>query len=136
MFVLKIQVSASQEVCKKTKTPSLGYAETAEAVFQCGPTFLRSWSKAVKWVTYLFLCLIPENVKRLFIRSVSRFFNSIYKWKNIFIREMENWHCYGLMFLYFPPEHKRFLKHALSKYLSYYYGEQNEINRRDKNIVL
>ncbi|CAH1174127.1 unnamed protein product [Phaedon cochleariae] len=41
-------VAASQKVCRDTKTPSLGFAETAEAVFNNGPRGLRSWSKFAK----------------------------------------------------------------------------------------
>lgn len=38
------QVKTSHGVCKRTKTPSLGFAETAEKVFESGPVALRSWS--------------------------------------------------------------------------------------------
>ncbi|XP_073966166.1 proton-coupled amino acid transporter-like protein pathetic [Choristoneura fumiferana] len=38
-------VKTSQEVSRVTKVPSLGYAETVEAVFKTGPTPLRRYSK-------------------------------------------------------------------------------------------
>lgn len=35
-------------MCKKTKTPSLGFAETAEKVFASGPLPLRSWANVAR----------------------------------------------------------------------------------------
>lgn len=40
------QVKTSQEVSKVTRVPSLGYAETVEAVFATGPQQLRKASRA------------------------------------------------------------------------------------------
>ncbi|XP_023022900.1 proton-coupled amino acid transporter-like protein pathetic isoform X2 [Leptinotarsa decemlineata] len=45
---VQLLVSASQKVCKETKTPSLGFAETAQVVFENGPKGLRSWSNFAK----------------------------------------------------------------------------------------
>lgn len=42
------QVKTSHRVCRKTKTPSLGFAETAEKVFASGPLPLRSWANVAK----------------------------------------------------------------------------------------
>ncbi|XP_031616811.1 proton-coupled amino acid transporter-like protein CG1139 [Contarinia nasturtii] len=39
-----ILVKTSHEVCKKAKVPSLGFAETAEKVFETGPLFLRKYA--------------------------------------------------------------------------------------------
>ncbi|XP_067626432.1 proton-coupled amino acid transporter-like protein CG1139 [Eurosta solidaginis] len=41
---IHILVKTSQDLCKTTKVPALGFAETAEKVFENGPTSLRSWS--------------------------------------------------------------------------------------------
>lgn len=40
------QVKTSQDVSRVTKVPSLGYAETVEAVFATGPKPLRKLSRA------------------------------------------------------------------------------------------
>lgn len=37
----RFQVQASYEVCKKSKTPMMGFSETAGAVFQYGPEKFR-----------------------------------------------------------------------------------------------
>ncbi|CAG9865447.1 unnamed protein product [Phyllotreta striolata] len=50
-------VSASQKMCVKTKTPSLGYAETAEAVFQNGPKGFRRWAGFARNFSELALAL-------------------------------------------------------------------------------
>lgn len=41
-------VKTSQDVCRVSKVPSLGYAETVEAVFATGPRSLRKFSKAMR----------------------------------------------------------------------------------------
>lgn len=41
-----LQVKTSQDVSKVSKVPSLGYAETVEAVFATGPRPLRRLSRA------------------------------------------------------------------------------------------
>ncbi|XP_050307964.1 proton-coupled amino acid transporter-like protein CG1139 [Anthonomus grandis grandis] len=42
---IHILVKASQKVCRKTNTPSLGYAETAEEVVKLGPRSLRRFAR-------------------------------------------------------------------------------------------
>ncbi|CAB3228536.1 unnamed protein product [Arctia plantaginis] len=70
-------VKTSQEVSRVTKVPSLGYAETVEAVFATGPHPLRKMSKAARiiidWVmafTILGACavyviLLVDSVKQI-----------------------------------------------------------------------
>ncbi|XP_066146372.1 proton-coupled amino acid transporter-like protein CG1139 [Euwallacea fornicatus] len=45
---IHILVKASQKVCRKTRTPSLGFADTAEGVFKLGPNALRRHSRFAK----------------------------------------------------------------------------------------
>ncbi|XP_026326528.1 proton-coupled amino acid transporter-like protein pathetic [Hyposmocoma kahamanoa] len=70
-------VKTSQEVAKVSKVPSLGYAETAEAVFATGPRQLRKFSRSIRifidWAltfTYLGACavyviLIVDSVQQI-----------------------------------------------------------------------
>lgn len=39
-----LQVKTSHGVCRKAKVPSLGFAETAEKVFETGPPALRKYA--------------------------------------------------------------------------------------------
>lgn len=41
---VRILVKTSHDVCKKAKIPSLGFAETAGKVFECGPPAARKWA--------------------------------------------------------------------------------------------
>lgn len=43
-----ILVRTSQEICKNSRFPSLGFAETAEKVFEIGPKPFRSWANFAK----------------------------------------------------------------------------------------
>ncbi|XP_066252903.1 proton-coupled amino acid transporter-like protein CG1139 [Euwallacea similis] len=45
---IHILVKASQKVCRQTRTPSLGFADTAEGVFKLGPKGLRKYSRFAK----------------------------------------------------------------------------------------
>jgi solute carrier family 36 (proton-coupled amino acid transporter) len=42
------QVSTSHKICKITKTPVLGFAETAEKVFEYGPPWAKRYSRTAK----------------------------------------------------------------------------------------
>lgn len=44
------QVKTSHDVCKKAKIPSLGFAETAGKVFECGPPGARKWANFAQYV--------------------------------------------------------------------------------------
>lgn len=73
------KVRTSHNVCRKTKTPSLGFAEIGEVVFANGPKPLRNWSKAVRnfsdyglMLTYFGIC----SVYVVFVaRSLQRVIN-------------------------------------------------------------
>jgi proton-coupled amino acid transporter len=41
-------VSTSHKICKISKTPVLGFAETAEKVFEYGPAWAKRWSRAAR----------------------------------------------------------------------------------------
>lgn len=45
---VNLLVQVSRDVCRRTRTPSLGFAETAERVFESGPRALRPWSNVAK----------------------------------------------------------------------------------------
>ncbi|KAI5634342.1 transmembrane amino acid transporter protein domain-containing protein [Phthorimaea operculella] len=47
-YCVFLLVKTSQEVSRVTKVPSLGYAETAEAVFATGPRPLRKFSRSIR----------------------------------------------------------------------------------------
>ncbi|CAH1100601.1 unnamed protein product [Psylliodes chrysocephalus] len=47
-YTIHLLVSASKKICVDLKIPSLGFAETAEAIFENGPSGLRRFSKAAK----------------------------------------------------------------------------------------
>ncbi|XP_056648490.1 proton-coupled amino acid transporter-like protein pathetic isoform X2 [Diorhabda carinulata] len=47
-YTVHLLVSASQKICIKKKIPSLGFAETAEAVFDNGPPNIKKFSKVAK----------------------------------------------------------------------------------------
>lgn len=71
-------VSASHEICKKTKTPSYGFSETAGAVFAHGPQHLRKFASPAKTivdialvVTYflggsVYIVFIADSLKIVF----------------------------------------------------------------------
>lgn len=43
-----LQVKTSQEVCRRSKIPSLGYTETAEKVFEIGPHGTRKYAPLIR----------------------------------------------------------------------------------------
>lgn len=43
-----LQVKTSHDVCKKTRIPSLGFAETAGKVFESGPAGARKYANFAK----------------------------------------------------------------------------------------
>lgn len=47
-FRLQLQVKTSHQVCRKAKVPSLGFAETAEKVFETGPMSIRKYSNSAR----------------------------------------------------------------------------------------
>jgi hypothetical protein len=44
LLVSMLQVQSSQDLCRRQKVPSLGFSETAEAAFKCGPPGLQKFS--------------------------------------------------------------------------------------------
>jgi hypothetical protein len=46
VLVRMFQVQSSQDLCRRQKVPSLGFSETAEAAFRCGPPGLQRFSTA------------------------------------------------------------------------------------------
>ncbi|KAK5643871.1 hypothetical protein RI129_007716 [Pyrocoelia pectoralis] len=76
-YCIRILVSASRDICRKSKVPSLGLAETCGAAFQYGPKSLRKYSGAVKLIvdvalvtTYfmgvcVYIVFIGESIEQL-----------------------------------------------------------------------
>ncbi|XP_017781864.1 PREDICTED: proton-coupled amino acid transporter-like protein CG1139 isoform X2 [Nicrophorus vespilloides] len=56
-YCVHILVKSAHALCKKTRVPSLGFAEVAEAAFLSGPTFLHKWSRFAKAMINLFLVI-------------------------------------------------------------------------------
>lgn len=56
-YCVHVLVKSAHELCKRTRVPSLGFAEVAEAAFLAGPTFLHRWSRFAKAMINLFLVI-------------------------------------------------------------------------------
>lgn len=56
-YCVHILVKSAHELCKRTRVPSLGFAEVAEAAFLAGPTYLHKWSRFSKAMINLFLVI-------------------------------------------------------------------------------
>ncbi|XP_066147989.1 proton-coupled amino acid transporter-like protein CG1139 isoform X1 [Euwallacea fornicatus] len=56
-YCVHILVKSAHELCRRTKVPSLGYAEVAEAAFLAGPKGFRPWAKFAKASINLFLVI-------------------------------------------------------------------------------
>ncbi|XP_066147057.1 proton-coupled amino acid transporter-like protein pathetic isoform X1 [Euwallacea fornicatus] len=54
---MHILVECSRELCRRTQSPSLSFAEVVEMAFQTGPKFLQNYSKLAKLVINIFLFL-------------------------------------------------------------------------------
>ncbi|CAG9831221.1 unnamed protein product [Diabrotica balteata] len=74
-----ILVSASQKMCVKTKTPSMGYAETAEAVFQNGPRKLRKFSGVARNFSDIALALTYAAGTAVYIVFISESLQKLVK---------------------------------------------------------
>ncbi|KAL1517835.1 hypothetical protein ABEB36_001549 [Hypothenemus hampei] len=56
-YCVHILVKSAQELCRRTKIPSLGFAEVAEVAFLNGPPGFRPWAKFAKASINLFLVI-------------------------------------------------------------------------------
>ncbi|XP_022900024.1 proton-coupled amino acid transporter-like protein pathetic [Onthophagus taurus] len=56
-YCVHILVRSAHELCKRTRVPSLGFAEVAEAAFLAGPQSLNKWSRFAKAMINLFLVI-------------------------------------------------------------------------------
>lgn len=56
-YCVHILVKSAHELCKRTRVPSLGFAEVAEAAFLAGPESLHKWSRCAKATINLFLVI-------------------------------------------------------------------------------
>ncbi|GJQ79436.1 hypothetical protein Trydic_g16295 [Trypoxylus dichotomus] len=54
-YCVHILVNSAHTLCKRTRVPSLGYAEVGEAAFLAGPEGLQKWSRFAKAMINLFL---------------------------------------------------------------------------------
>ncbi|XP_057668905.1 proton-coupled amino acid transporter-like protein CG1139 [Diorhabda carinulata] len=72
-------VSASQKMCVETKTPSLGYAETAETVFQNGPKKFRRYSRFARNFSDISLALTYAAGTAVYIVFISESLQKLLK---------------------------------------------------------
>ncbi|CAG9761643.1 unnamed protein product [Ceutorhynchus assimilis] len=56
-YCVHILVKSAHELCRRTKVPSLGFAEVAEAAFLAGPQGFRPWAKFAKASINMFLVI-------------------------------------------------------------------------------
>ncbi|KRT85868.1 Amino acid transporter [Oryctes borbonicus] len=56
-YCVHILVRSAHTLCKRTRVPSLGYAEVGEAAFLAGPEGLQKWSRFAKAMINLFLVI-------------------------------------------------------------------------------
>ncbi|XP_060519999.1 proton-coupled amino acid transporter-like protein CG1139 isoform X2 [Cylas formicarius] len=56
-YCVHILVKSAQELCRRTRVPSLGFAEVAEAAFLAGPAGFKPWAKFAKAMINLFLVI-------------------------------------------------------------------------------
>lgn len=56
-YCVHILVKSAHELCKRTRVPSLGFAEVAEAAFLAGPESFHKWSRCAKATVNLFLVI-------------------------------------------------------------------------------
>ncbi|XP_065157554.1 proton-coupled amino acid transporter-like protein CG1139 isoform X3 [Atheta coriaria] len=76
-YCVHILVKSAHVLCRRTRVPSLGFAEVAEAAFLQGPEYLHKWSRFAKAMINLFLVIdllgcccvyigfIAKNVKQV-----------------------------------------------------------------------
>jgi solute carrier family 36 (proton-coupled amino acid transporter) len=83
-YLTKKKVSTSHKICRISKTPVLGFAETAEKVFEFGPMWARRYSTAAKtFVDYALMATYYSAgcVYIVFIGSTfHKFFNATFGW--------------------------------------------------------
>lgn len=56
-YCVHILVKSAHTLCRRTRVPSLGFAEVAEAAFLAGPQYLHKWSRFAKAMINLFLVI-------------------------------------------------------------------------------
>ncbi|CAG9831223.1 unnamed protein product [Diabrotica balteata] len=76
-YNVHLLVRASHKICIRTRTPSLGFSETVEAIFHTGPSWIRPWAFCAKvfieialGLTYylsaaVYVVLISESLAKL-----------------------------------------------------------------------
>lgn len=56
-YCMHMLVNCSHELCCRIQKPALGFADVVEAAFETGPTSVRPYSKFVRTVINIFLCI-------------------------------------------------------------------------------
>lgn len=56
-YCVHILVKSAHELCRRTRVPSLGFAEVAEAAFLSGPPSVQPWAKFAKAMINMFLVI-------------------------------------------------------------------------------
>lgn len=74
-YCVHILVKSSQILCRRTRVPSMGYADIAETAFLAGPEIMQRWSSYARFVINAFLVIdligsccvynifVAENIK-------------------------------------------------------------------------
>ncbi|KAL1506631.1 hypothetical protein ABEB36_005957 [Hypothenemus hampei] len=97
---IHILIKASQKVCSKTKTPSLGFAETAEGVFKLGPRWIRKFSIAARIFvegSLFFVHFLATSVYVVFISiSLTKLISAHYP-------EIDTWEDYKIKLIILVP---------------------------------
>lgn len=71
-YCIHILVKSAHELCKRTRVPSLGFAEVAEAAFLAGPEAYHKWSRCAKATINLFLVIDLLGCCCVYIGFVSK----------------------------------------------------------------
>ncbi|CAG9765440.1 unnamed protein product [Ceutorhynchus assimilis] len=97
---IHILVKASGKICKRTKTPSLGFADTAEGVFKSGPPKLRKYAKFAKYFVEAGLFSIHFLADSVYIVFITI---SLTKLISAYYPEIETWSDWSLKLILLIP---------------------------------
>lgn len=79
-----MKVATSHKICRISRTPVLGFAETAEKVFEYGPNWARRYSKAAKVIVDYALMATYYSAGCVYIVFIANTFhdvcNSLFNW--------------------------------------------------------
>ncbi|XP_050307861.1 proton-coupled amino acid transporter-like protein CG1139 [Anthonomus grandis grandis] len=96
---IHILVRASHKVCKKSKIPSLGFADTAEEVFRNGPKPLRPWARFAKNFVEIALVLTYYCGNAVYIVFITVSMTKLFSY---YFPETETWDQYFKLMILVP----------------------------------